>query len=122
MKLAPASIALDRKPCAPRRVITWALKWLCRYLGAGCAMGVLLAGRTQALDFAYTNTNGTISITGYIGPGGNVAIPAIIDGLPVRDIGGLAFVGNTNLTAVTIPDSVTNIEDGLAFMAAASGA
>jgi hypothetical protein len=65
-----------------------------------------------AQDFTYTNTNGTITITGYTGPGGNVTIPSIIDGLPVTSIGSYAFQWFTNLTGVSIPDSVTNIEDG----------
>ena len=50
------------------------------------------------------------SISG--GPGGNVAIPATIAGMPVTAIGAQAFLGRTSLTAITIPDSVTNIEDG----------
>ena len=90
---------------------------------AYCLIAVpLLIAKSQAQDFTYTNTNSTITITGYTGPGGNVDIPANIDGLPVTAIGGVAFMGNTNLAAITIPDTVTNMEDGLAFMASASGA
>ncbi len=65
----------------------------------------------HAQDFQYAITNGSITITNYVGPGGNLAIPANIDGLPVRTIGGQAFE-QKNLTAITIPDTVTNIEDG----------
>ena len=87
-------------------------KWLTRCLGASCAVGALvLVGELQAQDFAYTNTNGTITITGYTGPGGDVAIPAAIDGLPVTGIGDSAFYGLTNLTGITIPASVTNLGD-----------
>ena len=39
-------------------------------------------------QFNYTTNNGTITITGYTGPGGAVAIPDTIDGLPVTRIGG----------------------------------
>jgi hypothetical protein len=63
---------------------------------------------TQA---AYTVTNGAVTITKYTGPGGSVAIPATITGLPVTGIGDSAFSGCTNLTAIVIPDSVTNIGD-----------
>ena len=62
-------------------------------------------------DFTYTITNGTITITGYIGRGGNVAIPDTINGLPVTTIGASAFYSCTSLTSVTIPNSVASIGD-----------
>jgi hypothetical protein len=76
----------------------------------------LLISELRAQDFTYTNTNGSITITGYTGPGGNVAIPPTIDGMPVTAIGGQSFYGRTTLMAITIPDSVTNIEDGFLTM------
>ncbi|MCX6921690.1 MAG: leucine-rich repeat domain-containing protein, partial [Verrucomicrobia bacterium] len=54
----------------------------------------------------YTTNNGTITITGYCGPGGNVTIPNTINGLPVTSIGSNTFHNCWNLTSVTIPDSV----------------
>ena len=66
----------------------------------------------QAQDFTYTNNNGAVTITGYTGSGGNVTIPSTIVGLPVTSISGDAFHLRPDLTSVTIPDSVTNIEDG----------
>ena len=42
-------------------------------------------------QFTYTTTNGTITITGYTGPGGWVTIPSTINGLPVTSIGDYAF-------------------------------
>jgi hypothetical protein len=94
---------------------------------------LLLTAEGKALDFTYTNTNGTITITGYTGPGGNVTIPSTIAGLPVIDIGAEAFascgsltnviIGNglltigplafgncTNLTTLAIPASTLNID------------
>src|SRR6476660_8641572 len=69
------------------------------------------AGRAQ--DFTYTNTNGTITITGYTGPGGAVTIPSTISGVPVTSIGGSAFWGNgSGVTSLVIPDTVTSIQDG----------
>jgi hypothetical protein len=82
-----------------------------------------------------TNADGTITITGYIGPGGGVTIPGMINGLPVTaidreaffyhgsvtsveipdgviSIGSNAFGDCANLTSVTIPNSVTNVGDG----------
>ena len=72
---------------------------------------LMLPAVVQA-QFDYTTENGTITITRYTGPGGVVAIPDTIDGLPVTSIGSLAFYGRTNLASVTIPDSVINIGEG----------
>ena len=74
-------------------------------------LGVLLFAASAAhAQFTYTTNNGAITITGYTGSGGAVTIPNMIDGLPVTDIGTNAFQ-NSGLTSVTIPDTVTNIED-----------
>ena len=62
-------------------------------------------------QYNYTTNNGAITITGYTGPGGAVTIPGTINGLPVTSIGDHAFYYCTNLTNVTIPNSVTNIGD-----------
>lgn len=67
---------------------------------------------TVQAQFNYTVTNGTVTITKYTGAGGAVTIPDTINGLPVTRIGQEAFNSCTNLIKVTIPDSVTSIEDG----------
>ncbi|MCX6867415.1 MAG: leucine-rich repeat protein, partial [Verrucomicrobia bacterium] len=61
--------------------------------------------------FIYATAGGTVTITGYNGPGGEVTIPATINGLPVTSIGVNAFLNHTSLTSVTIPASVTSIGD-----------
>jgi hypothetical protein len=73
---------------------------------------VLLFGLATSVQaqFTYTTDNGTITITGYNGPGGAVTIPNMIDDLPVTDIATNAFELSA-LASVTIPDSVTNIGD-----------
>jgi hypothetical protein len=60
-------------------------------------------------DYEFTTNNGTITITRYTGPGGDVVIPDTINGLPVTGIGIDAFFICTKLTTVSIPDSVTVI-------------
>jgi hypothetical protein len=60
-------------------------------------------------DWYSTNNNGTITITRYTGPGGAVTIPSTVNGLPVTSIGSQAFYNRSNVTSVTIPDSVTSI-------------
>ena len=78
---------------------------------------LMLATPVQAQDFTYTTNSGTITITKYTGPGGDVTIPNTINGLPVTGIGGYfitpnlffsAFRGST-LSSVIIPENVTSI-------------
>jgi hypothetical protein len=79
-----------------------------------CAAAFLLFAAPMAVQgqFNYITNNGAITITGYTGPGGPVNVPAQINGLPVVIIGENAFsVPNSQLTSVTIPNSVTNIGD-----------
>jgi hypothetical protein len=64
---------------------------------------------TVQIQFTYTTNNGTINITGYTGSGGVVTILDTIDVLPVTSIGSNAFQYCTNLTNITIPNSVVNI-------------
>ena len=54
-------------------------------------------------------SGGVVAITGYTGPGGAVAIPAMINGYPVTTIGQDAFLSCTGLTSINIPASVTSI-------------
>lgn len=68
-----------------------------------------------AEDFTYEeNENGEIVITGYKGEGGEVTIPAEIEGKAVVKIGEAAFDGRTDITAVTIPEGIKEI-DNVAF-------
>ena len=60
-------------------------------------------------QFSYTTTNGAITVTGYTGAGGAVAIPDTIAGLPVTGIGRGAFQSCANVTSVTIGTNVTSI-------------
>ncbi len=61
------------------------------------------------LPFTFTTSSGTITITGYTGPGGDATIPDTINGLPVVAIGDQAFRACVSLTGIAIPDSVTSI-------------
>lgn len=64
---------------------------------------------TVQAQFTYTTNDGTITITRYIGPGGTVAIPDTINGLPVTSIQSEAFTDCFNVTNVAIPSSVNSI-------------
>lgn len=65
-------------------------------------------------DFTYTTNGGTITITGYTGPGGALTIPSTLSGLPVTAIGDTAFSHATSLTSVSFPETLTSI-GGWAF-------
>lgn len=59
-----------------------------------------------------TNKDNTLCITRYTGSGGAVAIPDNLDGKPVTVIGKGAFYRCPGLTGITLPDSITSMEDG----------
>jgi hypothetical protein len=59
----------------------------------------------------YQDDETKVMITNYSGPGGDLVIPAMIDGKTVIWIGSYAFFFHTNITSVTIPDSVLQILD-----------
>ena len=61
-------------------------------------------------DYTYSvNIDGTATITGYYGAGGDVTVPSKLDGHKVTSIGDYAFYYCESLTSITIPDSVTSI-------------
>ena len=74
---------------------------------------------TVHAQFSYAVSNDTVTITRYIGGGGEVTIPSTITDLPVVSIGDSAFSACTTVTGVTIPTNVTSI--GLAAFANCTG-
>ncbi len=65
----------------------------------------------QSGYFTYEVTQSTITVTKYVGPDGEVAVPGIIEGLPVTALGDRAFDLRNGVTSITLPDSVTRIGD-----------
>ena len=76
-------------------------------VSTGAVLTVTLS--SPAADFVCFTNVGSITISGYGGPGGAVIIPDSISGLPVTSVAGYAFYSISNLTRVTIPNSVTSI-------------
>ena len=66
-------------------------------------------------DFTYEKGLSSVTITGYTGPVGenvDLVIPAVVDGLPVREIGELGDSGALyDFRSVTIPEGVVRIGD-----------
>jgi hypothetical protein len=60
--------------------------------------------------WTYETTNGTITITGYSGSGGDVTIPDTINGLSVTSMGRAVFWFLTNLSSLSIPSVVVSID------------
>ncbi len=85
---------------------------------AGAATGnTALQNAEIKYNFYYTyktKSDGTIEITGYVGPDSNTVaeIPESIDGKSVTSIGELAFLNCKNLAEFVIPQSVISISVG----------
>lgn len=73
------------------------------------AATLLQATFVAEAQFDTATNNGAITITGYYGPGGAVAIPTNLNGLPVTAIGNEAFYEHNGISSLDIPDTVTNI-------------
>lgn len=73
------------------------------------ALLLLAVGFPAQAQFDYRVEDGGITLVRYTGDAGVVDIPSMLDGLPVRAVGGWSFLGRTRVTAVTIPETVTRI-------------
>lgn len=85
-----------------------------------CMLVPAAAAAETADGLVYEEVNEEITITGYTGAGGEVVIPAEIDGKPVTQIAAQAFrvskvPAALNITKITIPDSVTTMGNGVFF-------
>ena len=84
----------------------------------GVLLCALLGDNDPSLeDYEYDILNNQIRILKYTGSSSNVTIPSSINGLLVAYIGP-AFLGNTTVTTVKLPDTIVEIE-GNAFRGAA---
>ncbi len=65
----------------------------------------------QNMILSYSVQNNSVTITGMEGFGGALAVPEIIENLPVTAVGKKAFLGKSGLERVTLPKTVTRLED-----------
>lgn len=80
------------------------------------AFFIVSTATVRGEDYTYVTNNGTITITGYTGPGGNVVIPSEINGLLVTCIGPFAFYAYGTITSLTIPDGITAVDNFAFYM------
>lgn len=66
-------------------------------------------------DFTYSVTGNHVTIESYNGEDTELTIPDEIDGKKVTSIGEKAFTEKTNLTKVTLPDTITEINSSAFF-------
>ena len=89
--------------------------WLANNADVASASNALLA-TAQAADADWTYTaneaDATATITGYVGTSTELNIPEKIANLTVVAIGNEAFIGNKDITKLTIPDTVTTMGVG----------
>ncbi len=72
-----------------------------------------VAVEPNADQFTYTISDGTVTLTGYLGTFSNIRIPAEIEGSPVTAIAGGAFENAEQLHVLVIPDTVLSIGTGI---------
>jgi hypothetical protein len=97
--LGSSSFTFFRDPAATVYYLPGATGWSNTFGGVPAFM----------IPYTFTTNAGMITITGYLGSGAAVAMPALINGLPVTSIGTNVFSACGSLATVAIPGSVTNI-------------
>ncbi|MDO4543424.1 MAG: leucine-rich repeat protein [Clostridia bacterium] len=60
-------------------------------------------------EYHFISDTNNIILTGYAGPGGDIAIPSTIYGSPVTVIDSWTFFGCDTITSITIPSGITGI-------------
>jgi hypothetical protein len=66
------------------------------------------------VDYTYTVADGKAVITGYLGKGAKVKVPATFGDVPVKEIGSNAFSNQGGLKNITLPEGITVLQ-GNAF-------
>lgn len=85
---------------------------LCAVLVLGVSVGTVFAAETVPEGLIYTVAGGKATVTGYTGSVTELVIPGTVEGCPVTAVAANAFSGNTALSAVTIPESLTTFGAG----------
>ena len=70
---------------------------------------ISFAANEKDFIYMFVNNNTELEIAGYNGNSLEVVIPCVINDMKVTSIGNNAFKGCTNITGITIPDSINKI-------------
>ena len=91
----------------------WAEKWYWdeQWVEGDMPIFLLRSGETAEGFKYYLKSNQTMSIIGYTGTATDIVIPSEINGYKLTEIAAGTFEDYTNLTNITISDSVTSIGD-----------
>ena len=68
-----------------------------------------VTAETQTDEFIYTVSGGEAQIVAYSGVGSNVNLPFTLGGLPVTSIGENVFSGDSAITNIYVPNTVTSV-------------
>ena len=74
-------------------------------------MALLLSAAALAETVDYTFDASSRVLTGYSGEGGDVVVPAEVDGKPVFGVDRQLFARNEGITSVTIPEPIAVLDD-----------
>lgn len=78
------------------------------------AMSTTAIAQETAEGFQYrVETDGTVTITGYTRNSAKMNIPSEVEGAAVRTIGNGAFVNNSTISSVYVPEGITHIGNGV---------
>ena len=81
------------------------------YLLVALALALTAAAQAEGVEFVLDASSGRI--TGYNGSGGDIAIPAEIDGTRVWNIKGAIFQNNEAVTGISLPDGMDVLDENV---------
>lgn len=80
---------------------------------------LVLSPSVELTDFVFTLNSAGYTLTSYTGSDSTVVVPSSYNGVSVTAIGAEAFLNNSTITSLSLPDSITSIGER-AFMGCSS--
>ena len=82
---------------------------LCVLGFSGCKKEGEMLRQENDGNFKYGIYEDRVEIIGYVGQGGNVSLPTTFDEQSVTVVSDRAFMGNTNITSLSIPEGYVKL-------------